>query len=545
VFIIDRPFVAKLMLLAAMTMNPTLVTAAEMPLYSASAGPGFLNFRGGEVLNLTFKSKIDGSLQPLLVKVPEDYNTGTTWPLLVTLHGLGDSSILVDQIESMVQIGPYGRGSVWFTGIGREDVFECIETAKRIFPIDEDRIYLCGFSMGAVATFKLGLSYPDMWAACVPVCGSCEDIDLVENGRSVAFWIHTGARDRVLGPGYSRRAYQRARKLGFCNWYYSKHKQMGHSFEINWKQVEKWLSGIKRMHNPREVSFCTRSLNASKAYWIEITGMETYGLKARIKAKITGQNINIVTENISSYTLRLNSDLVDLGQAIRVVENGKVIFDGLLNNDGLFVKKEKECNRPIFKRPGLCGPLWDIYTSSCVLVYGTDAKEQALIDAARSCAISFSDPRWMDKVSFRIIPDTAVSKQDLERNNLVLFGNERTNRILAAISDRLPIRMSGNCVAVGDAKYYGQAIGYVLIFQNPLNPDKYVAVFSGNTPETLDCFDKIWPCFNSTPKDIDYGIFELAETAPSVRWLVTGCFGGDWDWQPPPDHDDGVTSGNK
>ncbi|MHC4526668.1 MAG: hypothetical protein ACYS29_02225, partial [Planctomycetota bacterium] len=43
----------------------------------------------GGTLNLTFKSKIDGSLQSLLLKVPSGYTPKKSWPLLVTLHGLG------------------------------------------------------------------------------------------------------------------------------------------------------------------------------------------------------------------------------------------------------------------------------------------------------------------------------------------------------------------------------------------------------------------------------------------------------------------------
>ncbi len=78
----------------------------------------------------------------------------------------------------MLQIGPYGRGDQWYTGIGEKDVFECLEMAKKVFSVDEDRISLCGFSMGGVGTFKLGLRYPDIWAACVPVCGRCDELPL-------------------------------------------------------------------------------------------------------------------------------------------------------------------------------------------------------------------------------------------------------------------------------------------------------------------------------------------------------------------------------
>ena len=142
------------------------------------------------LVNLTFKSKIDDTFQPMLVKVPESYRKTISWPLLVVLHGLGDGPIVVPSIDSMVQIGPFARGDTWYKGIGEQDVFECIELAKQIFNVDPDRIYLAGFSMGGGGTFELGLKHPDIWAACVPVCGTMGNLDLVSNGKNLAFWIN-------------------------------------------------------------------------------------------------------------------------------------------------------------------------------------------------------------------------------------------------------------------------------------------------------------------------------------------------------------------
>ena len=99
------------------------------------------------------------------------------------LHGLGDGPILAPGMSSMIQIGPFGRGDLWYKGLGEQDVLESLEIARNIFNIDNDRISLCGFSMGAIGTFGLGLKYPDLWAACVPVCGRCETPELLTNAR--------------------------------------------------------------------------------------------------------------------------------------------------------------------------------------------------------------------------------------------------------------------------------------------------------------------------------------------------------------------------
>lgn len=487
------------------------------------------SFPNSAILNLTFKSKIDGSLQPLTVKVPDGYTPKKKWPLLVTLHGLGDGPILATEVNSMVQIGPYGRGSVWFTGIGAHDVFESIEVAKKLFSIDVERLYLCGFSMGGIATFNLGLKYPDMWAACLPVCGRCEDVDLVENGRHLPFWIKTGGRDTMLPPICSKRAYERAKKLGFSQWKYTEYPEMAHSFSIDWRQVEDWLSTKKKVINPKWVSFTIKDLNTNCAYWVEITGLEKYGPRARIDAVIDGQIISVTTDNISGYILRLNNNLVDLNREVEIKENSITVFKGILGDKGCFVKAQGS-NNAFIKRPGLSGPLWDIYSGSSILVYGTNCENDSLIKAAKRCAVSFLDPQWMNKVGFRIVPDTAITKQDFVENNLVLFGNVRTNKVLAEISEKLPLQMNGNRIVAGGMEYSGKNIGYVLIYPNPMNHEKYVSVFSGNTADTIDCFDKIWPHLNSNPKNIDIGVFEFIAENDIVKWHLEEVFDTNWDW---------------
>lgn len=283
--------------------------------------------------NLSFKSKIDGSSQPLKVKVPTGYSSAISWPLLVTLHGLGDGPIIVSQIDSMVQIGPFGRGDKWYRGLGQKDVFESIEFAKQIFNIDPNRIYLCGFSMGGVGTFELGLKYPDVWAACVPVCGSLDDLELVENGKNLPFWINAGDIDKVIPAKYSRKAYQRAVKLGFNHWKYTENEGMGHSFRIDWGNIEKWLHSHKRIQKPSYIIFCIDE--PSRAYWIEITKKIKEKDKAKIKAQINGQVIQIQTSNVAHYSIYLDSAPIEFSKDIVITENGNEIFQGSLDRNSV------------------------------------------------------------------------------------------------------------------------------------------------------------------------------------------------------------------
>ncbi len=511
---------------AAVLIAISLIAIMSKAAENSSGVHGRENVKN-KIFILTFRSQIDGSAQPMLVKLPIDYTSDKAWPLLVTLHGLGDGPILATDVEKMVQIGPYGRGSVWFKGIGRQDIFECIKNAKKLFNIDEDRIFLCGFSMGAIATFDIGLKFPHKWAACVPVCGKCPNLELIQNAQHLPFWINTGKKDSVIPPKYSKKAYRKAQKYGFENWKYTQYDDLGHSFSIDWKQIEKWLLKQKRCKNPKRVSFTTENLKTNRAYWVELTQFNKYESPGTIQADINGQTINVSIKNIYNYKLYLNDKLLDCNKPVRIIENNNIIFNNRLNNDAIFVRR-KISPHTLVKRPGLSGPLWDIYSSSSLLVYGTKSADKLMTEAAKECAESFAYPKWMEPVTFKIVPDTNVNKSDIEMNNLVLFGNEQSNQLLAKIKDALPVSIDGNIVRFANKQYKAEDIGYVLIYPNPLNHDKYVAVFAASTPRALNCFDKIWPAFNSVPRKNDFGVFEYRDNNKGIEWLKKGIFNSNW-----------------
>lgn len=317
--------------------------------------------------------------------------------------------------------------------------------------------------------------------------------------------------------------------MNFSQWKYIEYENMGHSFDIDWNRVEHWLLTRTRKKNPKKVTFATDNLLSDRAYWVKVTGLKKYGKFARIEAEIEKQTIKLITSNISGYTLILNNRLVDLSKTITIIENGRRVFNGILKHKRCFVKKPAQQSK-LRKRPGLSGPLWDIYSRSTVLIYGSNSTKDSLVNAAELCARDFANPQWMPQVDFEIISDASLEGKSLPNKNIVLFGNKNTNRILGKISDELPIKLEKGKIITENAKFSAQNLGYVLLYPNPLNPDKYVAVFAGNSPRNINCFNNIWPKFNSRVKDMDYGIFQINEDN-SVNWLVRGIFGTNWKTQ--------------
>ena len=80
-------------------------------------------------------------------------------------------------------VAPYGRGEIaGYNGVGENDVLRVLRDVRTAYNVDPDRIYLTGLSMGGGGTWHIGLRYPDLFAAIVPVC-AVADVSLFP-GRS-------------------------------------------------------------------------------------------------------------------------------------------------------------------------------------------------------------------------------------------------------------------------------------------------------------------------------------------------------------------------
>ena len=60
---------------------------------------------------------------------------------------------------------PYGRYCNANKFAGEIDVLEALDSVKKRYRVDDDRIAVRGFSMGGASTWQFAVHYPDRWFA--------------------------------------------------------------------------------------------------------------------------------------------------------------------------------------------------------------------------------------------------------------------------------------------------------------------------------------------------------------------------------------------
>lgn len=129
-------------------------------------------------------------------------------PLVLFLHGAGERG---NNLELVKKWGPprqVGEGEALpFLLISPQcpegetwnvDVLEkLVESVADEFPVDSQRLYLTGLSMGGYGTWNLLARRPDLFAAAVPICGGGNPAT-AESLKEIPIWAFHGDQDTAV-----------------------------------------------------------------------------------------------------------------------------------------------------------------------------------------------------------------------------------------------------------------------------------------------------------------------------------------------------------
>lgn len=158
------------------------------------------------------RTRSDGETLKHVVYQPRKVEEGRRYPLVIYLHGSCEECVTQERIlrESGLQfwhgydrneqreptflVAPAGGTGGWAGPARREAVFEIIDGLLEEFPIDRQRIYLMGFSMGGAGVWNYLQQRPGFFAAANPqaIGGGVVDAEVVKH---TPIWTTIGIDD--------------------------------------------------------------------------------------------------------------------------------------------------------------------------------------------------------------------------------------------------------------------------------------------------------------------------------------------------------------
>ncbi len=143
-----------------------------------------------------------------LLAQPHQQPQQNRWPLILFLHGAaerGEDPAMVKRhgpvkaLEQGVDLpfiiaAPQCPPNKWWSN---HILIEFLDYLVATSPVDPERVYLTGLSMGGFGTWNLATEFPERFAAIAPVCGGGYWF-LADRLRDVPVWAFHGAKDDVI-----------------------------------------------------------------------------------------------------------------------------------------------------------------------------------------------------------------------------------------------------------------------------------------------------------------------------------------------------------
>ena len=485
--------------------------------------------------------------------------------------------------QGQIQVDLFGRiNSAGWHWAGEADVFEAIAAVKRRFKIDDKRVLLRGFSMGGEGGWHVALHYPDRFAAAEIGAGTwsrrieanpdltpyqLSGLTIWENMEQWALNAfnlplagHDGDTDTqtpsVPPPPAgtpnrgqlesSLRARAQLEKEGFVaegtpNSLHMKgtpdifliSEKTGHGTSPLVRQqldafLKKW--GDKGQSSPDHIKFLTYTTRYNKSYWVSVDALGKLYERADINAqrKEGGKSYEIKTTNIARLVLREtgHAQTVQIdGQTLKVKAGAEVT----LAKTGSAWKVDKNgVLAGLHKQHALQGPIDDAFLDPFLLVRPTGVAWNEAVNAQALRTLARFDRLWAKY--FRGHPfvkdDKDVTEADFAKYHVVLFGDPGSNKWIAKMNGKLPVKWTKDTVTLGAQSYSAKDNFPALVYPNPLHPSKYVVLNTG-----LTIIERDYNGDYGMPQWGDYAIVTAKEGSEVPDLKVAGFF--DQHWQLP------------
>ena len=250
---------------------------------------------------ITYYNQINDTLNaPYVLYIPPNYDPVRKTPLLIYLHG-GVSTREFYPIEedfmkqnyfipyaeehTWLMLFPFGNiDTSWWDLSGVHNVQTQIRALKTMYNIDDDRIYMTGFSDGGSGSFFISMTTPDDFASFYPLNGFLSVGSLVTGKPTFIANLRNRRVNAIntdldgLYPARRMRLVMNLALQAGANLLYKKYLGIGHDFDYAPKEIPIM---IKNMENqPRDIFqpilyWETWTFEYGKCDWLEIVEIDS------------------------------------------------------------------------------------------------------------------------------------------------------------------------------------------------------------------------------------------------------------------------------
>ena len=193
--------------------------------------------------------------------VPENYDPGKRWPLVITLHGghgRGDDYLLTwlrtAKSRGFLLLSPKSLGRTWSIeqpGLDVRSILSMLEEVMDEYAVNTSRILISGLSDGGTFSYALGISCPKLFVGIAPIAGVLLPRLDYKQAIALPIFIVHGVKDFIFPVSSARMARDFLEGQEFAHVTYTELPDWGHAYTyaINETLVLPWFEKLPdRLH---------------------------------------------------------------------------------------------------------------------------------------------------------------------------------------------------------------------------------------------------------------------------------------------------------
>lgn len=311
----------------------------------------------------------DGTRHRYYLVVPERYDPARSYPVRVLLHGgVGRREAKVApgrwadprrlERDDRISVVPLAwSASKWWHASQLENVAGILRDVKRVYNVDENRVYLLGVSDGGTGAWFFAFRAPTPWAGYASFIGSPAVLSNPASGVRAGLFVHNLREQPILAINATADPLYPADDLrpmlealnGTGARIEPRSVKGGH--EMSWwsreaGEVDAFLDGCRRDPLPDDLFWATEDVqHAGRAHWVVLDELSPDGSRGVAKlgtlgtmperfgwlqARRVGNLVEVLTLGVRRYRLLLSPEEIDFDSEVIVRTNGVESFRGLV-----------------------------------------------------------------------------------------------------------------------------------------------------------------------------------------------------------------------